>query len=148
MELNYVLSAIGEFGDIAFEIPLTKQQAGELILDAIAGGQLKAEVPNTDAEEPKQDRPARSPKKYGKRKCGNCGGIGHTARTCDKPAASAISTAKHEGESEKLPQNSQLQQIRQQLKDGKSDDEVAIETGAPIRTIKYIRKQMVGRNEL
>jgi len=34
------------------------------------------------------------------------------------------------------------------LKEGKSDDEVAIDTGAPIRTIKYIRKQMIGRNEL
>ena len=143
-----MLNGIGEFGDVVIEIPLTKQQAGELILDAIAGGQIKAEVPNAEPEEPEQDRPARGGKKKSKRKCGNCGGTGHTARTCDRPAGSAASTAKLENESEELPQNSQLQQIRELLKDGKSDDEVAIATGAPIRTIKYIRKQMMGRNEL
>jgi hypothetical protein len=62
------LNGIGEFGDV-IEIPLTKQQAGELILDAIAGGQIKAEAPNVEAEEPERDRPARGGKKKGKRKC-------------------------------------------------------------------------------
>jgi hypothetical protein len=145
MELSYVLNAIGAFGDVVIEIPLTKQQAGELILDAIAGGQIKAEVPNIEPEEPEKEPQTRGGKKKGKRKCGNCGGTGHTARTCDRPAGSAVSTAKLEDENEKLPENSQLQQIRELLKGGKSDDEVAIDTGTSIRTIKYIRKQMVGR---
>jgi len=45
MELSYVLNAIGEFGDVVIEIPITKQQAGDLILDAIAGGQLNRRRP-------------------------------------------------------------------------------------------------------
>ena len=112
MELSYVLNAIGEFGEVVIEIPITKQQAGELILDAIAGGQLKAEVPNSEPEETGRVRPSRRGKKKGKRLCGNCGGVGHTARTCDRPAASVVSTAKLEDESEKLPENSQLQRIQ------------------------------------
>jgi len=145
---NYILLVTDEFHTPIIEVPIPKAQAAEVLMNAITSGALTVDTRKVQREEPEENKTRGKNKGNGKRKCGNCGGTGHTARTCNRPAGSAVSKATLEDENEELPQNSQLQKIRELLKDGKSDDEVAIDTGAPIRTIKYIRRQMIGRKEL
>jgi hypothetical protein len=145
MKLTFVLQALDEFNTPVFEFPVDKEAAGVIILDAIGAGKLKAQLPEAEPAEETTER-STTKRKRGKRTCGNCGGIGHTARTCEKRAGEGVG-ASEKSENE-LEQTGKLSQIRELLQDGHTDEDVATQTGTPLRTIKYIRKQMLGRNEL
>src|SRR5690242_20297640 len=86
MKINYNLLGVDEPGEAALDIEISPERAALIFAD-IHDEHIATPAPQ---DEPREERmPVIRRNKHGRRKCGQCGRPGHTARTCQQKQTSA-----------------------------------------------------------
>jgi hypothetical protein len=97
MKIDYTLTGIDEDGNLVVDIPMTREQVGTIILEAILSKNVSVVAPSTETEPETEDvlvsvkkkpgKKAKAGKIKGQKICKNCGKPGHIAKTCKEPGS-------------------------------------------------------------
>lgn len=148
MGYKYTINIHDEDGEMLVEHELTSDQAILIVARALADSkrQQMTDAPAEDRPTPpktaKKEKGAVAAPSTNSRKCGKCGVVGHIARKCPDGGAEAGQESQDPAPSEKADR------IKELLRKGLADGEIASMTGSTTQVVKFYRKQMVQRGEI